>query len=62
MQPIRGALQLTFAAVARYVYRATGVPKPGDDRPGPNLWPNGGAGPSDRQPVGFVVESLTFAP
>jgi hypothetical protein len=62
MQPIRRALQLTFARVATYVYRGTGVPKPGDDRPEPNLWRNGGAGPSDRQPVGFVVESLMFAP
>ena len=48
MQPIRRALQLTFAAVATYVYRGTGVPKPADDRPEPNLWRKDGAGPSDR--------------
>ena len=48
--------------VATYVYRGTDVPKPGDEPVRLNLWPFGGAGPQDGQPVEIVVESFAFTP
>lgn len=53
---------LTRATVARYVYRGTRVPKPGDERARRTLWLFGGAVPHDGQPVEIVVESFAFAP
>ena len=44
------------------MYRGSDVPNPGEERPGLNLWPFGGAVPQDGQPVEIVVESFVSAP
>jgi hypothetical protein len=48
--------------VATYVYRGSGVPKPGGECVRRNLWLFGGTGPSDGQPVEIVAESFAYAP
>ncbi|HEX3265650.1 MAG TPA: hypothetical protein VHR16_08265 [Candidatus Limnocylindrales bacterium] len=49
-------------AVAAYVYRGADLSKPRGDAARMNLWLDGGAPPSDVQPVEAVVETFLFTP